>query len=90
MTFTWPRFDKPIPLTERTSWTAVFESYDQRNEVCYYAVSLHGSAEGPRRIVARVDTGWAVEDWSTPDFTQRIQREISWIASQSLPDKTPG
>mgnify|MGYP000867222948 FL=1 len=82
MAFTWPRFEEPIPLTEGTSWTALFESYDQRNEVCYYVVSLHASGREPRRIMAQVDTGWAGDDWSTPEFAARIQRVIDWIARQ--------
>src|SRR5262249_45890052 len=36
MTFTFPEYTQPTPLDAQRSWTATFESYDQRNDDVYY------------------------------------------------------
>ena len=40
MPFRWPVFEEAVPIDSVSSWTAVQESYDQRNDDCYYIVTL--------------------------------------------------
>ena len=81
MAFEWPRYDEPIPIDETRSWTAKSESYDQRNDECYYIVSLHEAGQPVRRIMAKVDIGWAGDDWSTSEFSERVKGQIHWVAA---------
>jgi len=80
MTFTWPNFDEPKPIHGNISWTAIFESYDQRNEVAYYLMTLLEDGREPRHIMAQTDIGWAGDDWSSPEFALRIRSELDQVA----------
>jgi hypothetical protein len=75
-TFIWPRFDGPVEITADRTWTALFESYDQRNEACYYVVSLHENGKISGQIMACVDVGWAGDDWTEPSFASHIKSNI--------------
>ena len=80
MTFRWPAFEEPAPIDPTLSWTAVQESYDQRNDNCYYIVTLLKEGTPIRRFMVMVDVGWAGDDWMTPEFTQRLKEKIGWVA----------
>lgn len=51
--FTWPRFAEPVVIDATRSWTATFDSYDQRNDNTYYIVTLMEAGREPRRFMAR-------------------------------------
>jgi hypothetical protein len=40
MSFTFPQFHDPIPIDATRAWIADFHSYDQRNDDCYYLVTV--------------------------------------------------
>jgi len=80
MEFTWPAFNEPIVIDPSRSWTATFDSYDQRNDNCYYIVTLLESNKEPRRFMAQVDVGWAGSDWTCPDFASRLRNGIDYVA----------
>lgn len=82
MGFAWPRFDEPVAIDERRSWTAAFDSYDQRNESGYYAVTLLEAGREPRRFMAQIDMGWAGDDWTTPEFVSGVRSRIGWVARE--------
>ena len=80
MEFKWPSFSEPMVIDPSRSWTATFDSYDQRNDNCYYIVTLLESGRAPRRFMAQVDVGWAGDDWTSPGFAARLRERIGWVA----------
>ncbi|HOW43938.1 MAG TPA: hypothetical protein PK919_02070 [Candidatus Aminicenantes bacterium] len=80
MAFTWPDFSVPEALAGQRSWTAAFDSYDQRNDNAYYVVTLREPGLEPRRFMAQIDVGWAGSDWETPGFVSGIRSRIAWVA----------
>ncbi|MDY0298022.1 MAG: hypothetical protein RB296_11960 [Acidobacteriota bacterium] len=82
MNFTWPRFDEPIAIDERHSWTALFDSYDQRNENAYYIVTLLEPGRTAGRFMARIDMGWSGDDWTTAEFVSGVRSRVDWVARQ--------
>ena len=82
MEFTWPCFSEPMVIDPSRSWTAKFDSYDQRNDNCYYIVTLLESGREPRRFMAQVDVGWAGSDWTGPEFAARLRDRVDWVARE--------
>jgi hypothetical protein len=80
MEFQWPAFAEAVVIDPSRSWTAAFDSYDQRHDNCYYIVTLCENGKAPRRFMAQVDVGWAGDDWTTPEFTSRLRERIDWVA----------
>lgn len=80
MSFSWPQFPSPIPLGDGRSFTAVFDSYDQRNEECYYRVTLY-TDDASSTFMAQVGTEWAGDDWSTPEFSRQLLDGIRRVAA---------
>ena len=81
MTFVFPRFDEPTAIDPRRSWTATFDSYDQRNDDAYYVVSVRQDTREVTRFVAQVWLHWAGDDWTGPEFVERLRREVHAVAS---------
>lgn len=79
MEFNWPCFAEPVAIDNSRSWTAKFDSYDQRNDNCYYIVTLLASGKLPQRFMAQVDVGWAGNDWTVPEFATRLRDRIGWV-----------
>ena len=82
MEFKWPSFTEPVVIDPLRSWTAAFDSYDQRNDNCYYIVTLRENDQAPRRFMAQVDVGWAGDDWTSPEFAARLREGIGWVARE--------
>lgn len=80
MVFHWPSYAEPAVIDPSRSWTASFDSYDQRNDNCYYIVTLLENGKARRRFMAQVDVGWAGDDWTTPEFAMRLKERIGWVA----------
>ncbi len=80
MEFTWPSFSAAVAIDASRSWTAAFDSYDQRNDNGYYIVTLFEKGKEPRRFMAQVDVGWAGNDWTGPEFASRLRERIGWVA----------
>ncbi len=80
MEFRWPNFDEVMELDGSRTWTAAFDSYDQRNENCYYIITLHEKGKPSRRYMAQIDVGWAENDWRVPSFAARLKDRLEWLA----------
>jgi len=78
MSFAFPQYDEPNALDDRRSWTARFESFDQRNEVIYYTLRLYEDGAMTSEFIGAVSY-WGPE-WDGPDFRAIIERELTGIA----------
>lgn len=81
MAFTFPEYPEPVPIDGQRSWTARFESYDQRNDDIYYGVTLHEAGEPAVQLMVQVWPSWAGDDWTRPDFADRLRQEIHAVAA---------
>jgi hypothetical protein len=80
MSFTFPEFSQPTAIDAQRAWTAVFESYDQRNDDAYYIVTLHEAGRSVERFFVQVGLHWAGDDWTGPEFLDRLRDEIDRVA----------
>lgn len=81
MSFSFPQFDTPNPLAGGSSWVAVFDSYDQRNDDVYYVIIVRDGQREVARFMAQVGLWWAGNDWTGPGFVERLRKELEPIAS---------
>ena len=81
MAFTFPEFDQPTTIDAQRSWTARFESYDQRNDDVYYVVTLREDGREVARLFVQVGLHWAGDDWTGPGFVDRLHKEIHKVAA---------
>lgn len=76
MSFTWPQYTNE-PLDDGRMWSAKFDSYDQRNEDCYYVVTLSDGTT----FMAQVGTEFAGDDWNKPEVLNELRARIARIAA---------
>jgi hypothetical protein len=81
MAFTFPEFRQPVVIDAERSWTAVFESYDQRNDDVYYVVTVHQTGHESVSFMVQVGLSWAGDDWTGPGFVERLGKEIHQVAA---------
>lgn len=81
MSFTWPEFEDKQSLDGSRSWTAKFDSYDQRNEDCYYGVRIFDGEQSTGEFMVRVGTEFAGDDWSGPEFVTELRSRIARVAA---------
>ena len=81
MGFAFPEFPEPTPLDTQRTWTAAFESYDQRKENVYYVITLHEGGREVGRFIVEIFPSWAGEDWSGPEFKEGLQKELHVLAA---------
>ena len=68
MDFKWPQYDH-APLGDGRTFSATFESFNERTEQAYYVVTITGQA--PFKIV--VSLGLIPEsEWEQPNFPSRL------------------
>jgi hypothetical protein len=79
--FEWPQFPQKVFIDGSRAWTATFDSYDQRNDDCYYRVKLYAGELLQAQFVVKADIGWAGEDWTGSDFTERLRAAIGAVAA---------
>ena len=72
MTELIPRFDEPTPIDATRSWTAEFDSYDQRNDDAYYIVTTYAAARPTDRFMVQVFL-YGIEDWRTAEFVGTVR-----------------
>ena len=80
MEFTWPPFKARQPLSDGRTWTAVFESYDQYREVCYYLVTIFDGARADQ-IMVEVGLEFSGDDWMRVEFTVELRQRIARVAT---------
>ncbi|MBP7737027.1 MAG: hypothetical protein KA369_13705 [Spirochaetes bacterium] len=78
--FIWPKFDEPVEIVPGVAWTAVFDSYDQRNECCYYRILVRRKGGQVQDVMAQVDVGWAGDDWTNSRFREAIKGALHAMA----------
>ncbi len=76
----WPHYSIPTPLDDHTSWTAVFDSYDQRNENCYYCITVHTKNAPPISFMACLDYSWAVDGMGDAEVENGLRTRLTEIA----------
>jgi hypothetical protein len=81
MSFTWPEFTNPEALEGNRSWTARFDSYDQRNEDCYYMVTVSDAGRENGHFMVQVGTEFAGDDWTGPAFIDELRSRIASVAA---------
>lgn len=81
MHFEWPQFEQKIPIDAARSWTATFESFDERKLDLYYIVTLHEGNKKVTRFFVCVFPWWAEENWSDPGFADHLQKAIHAVAA---------
>jgi hypothetical protein len=81
MSFSFPDFFEPTAIDTHRSWTATFDSYDQRNDHAYYAVALCGGGAEVARFIVQVWLTPAGDDWTEPVFLPWLRDEIQRVAA---------
>lgn len=76
MSIEWPQFLTPNQIGGSRAWTARFDSYDQRNEDCYYAITILDGGVPTARFITRIDLSWVGDDWTSPGFAGRLRDEL--------------
>jgi hypothetical protein len=80
MAFAFPQFNAPVTIDFQRSWTATFDSYDQRNDDVYYVVTLREDGREVARFMVQVALYWAGDDWTGPGFVRRLHDELHKVA----------
>ena len=80
MPFKYPQFSEKVPIDHTRSWTAVFESFDERKLDLYYIVTLYEEGKQADRFIVCVFPWWAGEDWADPTATCHLQEAIHAVA----------
>jgi hypothetical protein len=80
MAFAFPQFNAPVTIDAQRSWTATFDSYDQRNDDVYYLVTLREDGREVARFMVQVGLYWAGDDWTGPGFAGRLHDELHKVA----------
>lgn len=71
-----PQFPERTPIDAGRSWTAAFDSYDERKLDLYYVVTLHEGDRPVARFVVCVFPWWNVEDWCDPAFRDHLRKDL--------------
>lgn len=74
----WPEFTQPTAIGADRSWTARFESFDQRNDDCYYEITLWMRGAPEKTIWGRVTVGYGRTNEETETS---IRRDLHRIAA---------
>ena len=88
MSSTFPKFATPTPLDAQRTWTAAFDSYDQRNDDLYYVISIHEAGREVTRFMVQLFPSWAGEDWAEPAFTEGLRAELQKHAAAGKTNTT--
>jgi endonuclease YncB( thermonuclease family) len=81
MSFAFPQFQAPTAIDPQRSWTATYDSYDQRNDDVYYVVTVHEAGRDVARFMVQAGLYWAGDDWTGPGFVERLHEEIHKVAA---------
>lgn len=82
MSFTWPQYVNE-PLDGGRTWSAKFDGYDQRNEGCYYVITLSDGTS----FMAQVGTEFAGDDWTKPEVLAELRAR--WRSSRAPTSASP-
>lgn len=82
MKATWPQFLKPTRLGDGRAWTAVFDSYDQRNDDVYYYVTIVEAGGDPRGFFVKAAVPPEGESSAGPALRSLLREEIHRLAEE--------
>jgi hypothetical protein len=88
MSFAFPHFSERCEIDATRSWTASFDSYDQRNDDCYYGVTVWEGDREVARLRVVIALSWAGDDWTGPGFVDRLREELHKVAKDRTPNTT--
>jgi hypothetical protein len=77
----FPEFPQPQPLDGQRTWTASFESYDQRNDEIYYIVDLREAHQHVARFIVQVWPSVPGNRWDPIAFVDNVRQGIAKIAA---------
>jgi hypothetical protein len=81
MPFSFPDFSEPVPIDTHRSWTASFDSYDQRNDHAYYLVALSEDGAEVASFIVQVWLTSAGDDWTESIFQPWLRDEIQRVVA---------
>jgi len=76
-----PQFPEPTPLDAGRSWTAAFDSYNERTLDLYYIITLHEGGRPVARFMAELFPSWDVVDWAAARHRESLRRAIHEVAA---------
>jgi hypothetical protein len=80
MKASWPQFLHPTRLGDGRSWTAVFDSFDQRNDDVYYYVTVVEPGRDPNACFVRVSVPPEGQGSGGPALRALLREEINGLA----------
>ena len=88
MAFQWPEHRDPVPIDARRTWTATFDSYDQRTDDVYHVALLHEDGAEAAEFMLKVDVGWT--DSLRPDqsLADELARAVGALAARGETNTT--
>lgn len=78
----FPAFRDRSALDATRSWTAAFESWDQRKDDVYYVITLYEGEAAVARFMAQVSPPWVGERWDAPAYLERLRAELHAVAAR--------
>ena len=76
----WPDFTQPTSLPNSATWTATFDSYNQRTEEVYYCITVHTLDSQPVSFMACVDYAWATDGMDEEAIAHGLKVRLGEIA----------
>jgi hypothetical protein len=86
MEFEFPEYETKQPLPDGRSWTAMFDSWDEFRDNCYYKVKLYEGDTVLGQFMVQVVTGWAGDNFDVPTFEPELRRRIAELAATGQPN----
>jgi hypothetical protein len=79
----WPEFTNEPIYGDRT-WSATFDSYDQRNEDCYYVITLSDGTA----FMAQVSATFSTDQWIESEVTATLRARLGQVAETGKSNTT--
>ncbi len=79
MSASLPEFAQLTRIDDHRSWNAVFDSYDARNDDCYYVVTLCSIGCPTARFMVVVSL-LDLDDWTTTGFIEAVRMKVGDVA----------
>ena len=84
----FPEYQEPVALDANLSWIASFDSYNQRTEDIYYAITVIDACGASHRFIAQVGLDPAFDDVTTRAFVVWLQDELHRVATTGITNTT--
>ena len=80
MSYQWPEFANE-PLDAGRTWSARFESYDQRHDGAYYVVTLCDGRSSGVTFMAQVSAAFPDDEWIEDQVKETLRQRIAQVAA---------